>query len=105
MKQTINFSDFCDAFRDFDRNENFSYEGLELLFDMLEEIDENWELDVIALCCDYSEDGWESIADNYSIDLEDREDEDEKKEAVKEYLNENTFLVGETNGNFIYQLF
>ena len=105
MQQSINLYQFRDAFRDMDRKENFSYEGLELLFDMLEEIDENWELDVIALCCDYSEDDWESIADNYSIDLEDREDEDEKKEAVKEYLNENTFLVGETNGNFIYQLF
>ena len=34
MKQTINLSGFRDAFQNMDRKENFSYEGLELLFDM-----------------------------------------------------------------------
>ena len=105
MKQSVNFSEFCDAFRDMDRNENFSYEGLELLYDMFEELDENMELDVIAICCEYGEDGWEDIANNYSIDLDECEDDDEKEDAVREYLNENTFLVGETDNSFVYQLF
>ena len=55
MKQSIYLSDFQDAFRDMGRPENFSYEALELLYNMLEELDENYELDVIAICCDYSE--------------------------------------------------
>ena len=105
MKQTINLYQFRDAFYNMDRKENFSYEGLELLYDMFEELDENMELDVIAICCEYGEDGWEDIANNYSIDLDECEDDDEKEDAVREYLNENTFLVGETDNSFVYQLF
>ena len=105
MKETIGLSQFRDAFRDMDRKENFSYEGLELLFDMFEEIDENMELDVIAICCDFNEDDWESIAGNYDIDLDECEDEDEKKDAVEKYLQDNTFLVGKTAAGFVYQAF
>ena len=105
MKQTINLSQFRDAFYDMDRGSQFSYEALELLYDMFEELDENMELDVIAICCDYNEDDWESIANNYSIDLDDCEDEDEKKECVETYLSENTYLIGKTDEGFIYQAF
>lgn len=59
MKHTINFSEFCDAFRDLNREENFTYEGKKALFDILtfieEDTGEEMELDVVALCCDYSE--------------------------------------------------
>ncbi len=55
MTQNINKSMFRDAFYRMDRKENFSYEGLGVLFDYMEEYDENWELDVIALCCDFTE--------------------------------------------------
>ncbi len=59
MKQTINFSEFTDRFRDMDRDNNFTYEGKRALFDYLEEYEEDTgeeiELDVIALCCEYTE--------------------------------------------------
>jgi len=59
MKQTVNFSMFCDEFRAMDRKEYFSYDGLRALFDSLEEYEdscgEEIELDVIALCCDFTE--------------------------------------------------
>lgn len=59
MKQTINLSQFCDAFKDMGREEQFSYEGKKALFDYIEEIEENTgeeiELDVIALCCEFTE--------------------------------------------------
>ena len=57
MKSTVGLSDFRDAFQI--RKENFTYEGLEALFDYLEQYEEDTgeeiELDVIALCCDYTE--------------------------------------------------
>ena len=105
MKKTISLSDFRDAFRDYDRKDNFSYEGLKLLYDMFEETDPEMELDVIAICCDYYENDIETIASEYNINLDDIEDEDEKKEIVKEYLEEHTFLVGETPEGFVYQAF
>ena len=54
MKQTISLHDFRKAFQSI-RPDNFSYAGLEALYDFLEETDPDYELDVIALCCDFTE--------------------------------------------------
>lgn len=110
MKQSINFSQFCDAFRAYNRDNNFSYEGKRVLFDFLESIEEDTgeelELDVIALCCEYSEDHWEDIANNYSIDLSECEDDEEKEEAVIDYLQEHTLYIGASKyGSHLYQAF
>lgn len=105
MRQTINKSQFRDAFSDMGRGEQFSYDALGLLYDYLEEMDEDFELDVIAICCDFSEDSIEDIANNYDIDLSEFEDEDEKKETVLEYLNDHTSVVGETSSGIVYQQF
>lgn len=110
MKQTINLYDFRQAFVDMDRKTNFSYEGLEILFNSLEALEEDTgeeiELDVVAICCDFSENTPDEIADNYSIDLTDCADDDEKRDTVIEYLNNNTMVVGETGtGTIVYQVF
>lgn len=70
MKQTINFSQFYDAFQAI-RPDNFSYEGLRALYDWLEDYaddtGEDYALDVIALCCDFTEyESLEELQDNYS---------------------------------------
>ena len=58
MKTNVSLNDFRDAFKRFDRD-NFSYEGLEALYDYLIEteleMETELELDVVALCCEYSE--------------------------------------------------
>jgi hypothetical protein len=108
MKTTVSRYDFERAFADADRKENFSYEGLAVLFDYFESYEEETgqeiELDVIALCCEYTEDNPDDIIANYSIDVEGLDD-DEKIEAVRDYLNENTMLVGETATGFVYLAF
>ena len=106
MKQTINLYQFRDNFNQ-SRPNNFSYEGLAILFEYLEELENDtgneMELDVIGLCCDFSEDSLSSIVDSYSIDLE---GEDDHEQAVKEYLEDKTTLLGITqDGNFVYQQF
>ena len=101
MKQTINEWQFRDAFRDCGRGEQFSYEGLGLLYEWFEEYEESsgqeMELDVIAICCDFSEEDIEDIAANYDIDADN----------VEEYLHENTLLVGLTaeGRNAVYMAF
>jgi hypothetical protein len=114
MKTTVSKYDFERAFVDFGRKDNFSYEALNLLFDYFEsyeeETGEEVELDVIAICCDYTEDTVADIARNYSIDLSDLDPEDDDyeehcTEAVRDYLNENTQLVGETSTGFVYLSF
>jgi hypothetical protein len=110
MKTTVDFSDFREAFRNYDRESSYTREGLMMLFEYFEELEgdlgEEIELDVIAICCDYDENHWEDVAANYSIDLEDCEDEDDKIEAVRDYLSDNTTLVGEPlPGTFLYVVF
>jgi hypothetical protein len=108
MKTTVSRYDFERAFVDADRKENFSYEALGLLFDYFEDYEEETgqeiELDVIAICCEYSEDTIEDIISNYSIDVEGMDD-DEQIEAVRDYLEARTTLVGETASGFVYLAF
>lgn len=107
MKTTVSKYDFERAFVDADRKENFSYEALGLLFDYFESYEEDTgqeiELDVIAICCEYSEDNFSDIANNYSIDLEGLEGE-ERIEAVVDYLNDHTTVVGLVNDETIVYL-
>ena len=108
MKQTVYLSSFRDAFIKAGRKDQFSYEGLGLLFDYFEQYEddtgEEMELDVIAICCDFSEDTPENIAEAYSIDLDADKD---VMEQVLEYLSDNTNVVGyDLENNFIiYQQF
>ena len=71
MKETVDFNSFRRAFKAYGREDQFSYEGLMALFDYLEEYEDDCgieiELDVIALCWEYTEDSIQNIADNYSI--------------------------------------
>ena len=110
MKTTIDFFDFQEAFRSYGRDGSYTREGLEMLFNYLEEIEsgtgQELELDVVAICCDYDENHWEDVAANYRVDLSDCEDEEDKIEAVRDYLEENTMLIGEPlTGTFLYLVF
>ena len=114
MKTTVSCYDFERAFADADRKENFSYEGLKALFDYLEDYEEQTgeelELDVIALCCEYSEDTVADIARNYSIDLNDANPEDDDyeyqcRQIVFDYLSNETSVVGGTATGFVYAIF
>lgn len=110
MKTSVNFSQFCDAFRDMGRDDNFSYEGKRALFDYLEQYEyecgTELELDVIALCCEYSEESMEDIIENYRIDVSEAEDDEEKADIVEEYLNDNTMVVARlADDSFIYACF
>jgi len=62
LYQEINQADFISAFKSI-RPDNFSYEGLKALYGYFEELseDQNIELDVIAICCDYTE--YDSLAE------------------------------------------
>lgn len=111
--KTFNENDFINEFKAYNRMDNFSYKGLRILFESLEQIandcEMNIEMDVIALCCEYSEDSITDIINNYDIDLSD-ESYDSKEDLVEEYLQDNTYVCGsyeDDNGvtYFVYQSF
>ena len=56
MIMRITKQQFIDRFTYIGRGDQFTYRGLDALYDYLEEeFDEDYELDVIALCCQFSE--------------------------------------------------
>ena len=106
-----NVYQFREAFRLAGRMDQFSYEGLEVLFDYLEELSEDTgepiELDPVALCCDYYELSIDEIVDNYNLDLSEvnEDDPDSIIEVVREYLEDNTSVCGEVSDGFVYAAF
>ena len=72
MKQSVTRFDFVDWFRGSDNyKNNFSYDGLNSLFDYFEELEEGMgeeiDFDPIAICCEYSEyENLEEIKNSYS---------------------------------------
>lgn len=107
MKQTIGLSQFTDAFMAI-RPDNFTYDGLVLLFDYLEswkaDSGEELELDVIAICCDFEELTIEEIIRQYNIETDDIED-DEIDDYVMDYLNDETSVVGKTDNTIVFRSF
>ena len=107
MRQSLNFSAFVDAFRAYGRYDQFGYDALQVLFEYLEQYEEDagteLELDVIALCCEYSVDSVEDIAAQYGIDLSECEDDQDKLELITERLSDNTSVCGTTpSGQIVY---
>ena len=75
MIKTINEYDFIDAFKKMGRTDNFSNSGLIALYEYLEmlgdDLGQEIELDVIALCCEYAEyDNLEEFQADYSEDYQ-----------------------------------
>jgi len=94
MKKSINFSEFVDAFEKMGRRDQFSYEGKKALFDYLEQFEEDTgteiELDVIALCCEYTEyENFEELQDNYNV--EDMEELEQNTTVIM--IDDESFII------------
>lgn len=104
MKQTVTKSAFIDAFHDMGRADNFSYEGLCALFDWLEELGEEYELDVIALCCEFSEYGsaLECIEDaGYGFEPDPEDVEEDQEDEALDWLRNQTMVIDFPGGVII----
>lgn len=97
--QTIdNASQFADAFRQVGRPNSFTYDGYAAMYEYFEEMGTDLELDPVAIDCEFAEYDsainciedcgydWDGIGDSY-------ENDEEKEEAAREYLNDNTLLI------------
>lgn len=106
MKQTITESLFHEAFHHARRADQFSYGARSALFEYLTEIEdgsgEEIELDVVAICCDWSEHAsaadWakdyfnaHTMLDDLGLDPEATDDEIEA--AATEYIRDNGFML------------
>jgi len=94
--QTIDTaSQFRDAFYAANRGTQFSYDALDALFEFLEELtDEHYELDVVGLCCEYTE----------YADLEELMGNYDSIESLED-LHNNTLVLELDNGGLVIQDF
>lgn len=100
LVKKVYFNDFLEEFKKYGREDNFSYEGKKALFEYLNELSEDIgepiELDIIAICCDFTE--YDSLEEfNNDYDIEDIEDIDD--------INDYTTLIKIDNESFIIQDF
>lgn len=106
--QTLSKSSFIDAFTHSSRKDQFSYEALEAIFEYMEEYSANTgeaiELDIVAICCDWSECTWEEIARDYDVDLSECDTVTDKMGAVVDYLVVNTTYI-ELSDSFVFVQF
>ena len=99
MHQSINAYAFERAFVNADRADQFSYAARKALFEYIEEINPDYELNVIELCCEYVESTYDDVRSAYD-DCTDMADED-----VIEYLGINTSIVWFGNATVLYAQF
>lgn len=67
MKKSINLSKFRDSFKTMNRDD-YSYEGYEVLYNFLEEVSEgDYDLDVVGVCCEFSEDEANYFFEQYDV--------------------------------------
>jgi hypothetical protein len=99
MKITVTESMFCEQFKRV-RPDNFSRAALEALFAHFDEMEreqgEELELDVIAICCDWTEyDSALEAAESYGFEADKSEDEraDTSDRKALEFLRDNTWVL------------
>ena len=100
MKTHVTLYDFEQAFKNMNRLENFSYPALRVLFEYFEQLEEDLgeeiELDVIAICCDYNELTFEEFVSQYNVgELVDIE-------AIEHHCQDHGSFVGMTDTTVIF---
>ena len=120
MKQTLTTHDIADALKR-DENAGWSWEGAKALAEYLEQYEEDtgseFELNVVDIRCDYSEysDLQDWAGSHYgtiagecqaakSFGWDEDTTDDEKDEAIREYINAHGQLI-EFNGGIIVSSF
>jgi len=95
MIKTITQWEFVDEFKS-RRPDNFSRLGLLELFDYFEMIEdstgEQIELDIIAICCEYSEyDSLEEFQNDYGSEYESIDDIERETEVIR--IDDDSFII------------
>ena len=103
MYRTINEYEFEQAFKKMDKD-NYSYDGYRALYEFLDDVcssdDKGFELDVIGICCDFTE--YENLKEFQSEYYDDVAGD--KFETIEE-IEEETIVIKLDNGGFIIQVF
>ena len=95
MKKSIYESEFINEFDNYNRSENFSRAGRKALFGYLQDLEESTgsevELDIIALCGEYSEyENFEALQSDYT-GIESMEELEDQTTVIM--TNDEAFII------------
>ena len=82
----------------------YSLDGYQAMLDLFDEVGNNTELDVIAICCEFNEDAPADIINNYD-NIDEIKEAAGDLDALIDALNYYTFAVLLDNGNIFFQAF
>ena len=106
MLMTINLSDFRTEWARSSRAESFSYEGLEILFDFLEEVEPDHDLDLVALDSAYAESNLEDLIRDYGYAMDEEDEEELTLDNFADYIGRESTVLGTTShGTIVYLQF
>tara|TARA_R100000458_G_scaffold50585_1_gene50820 strand:+ start:1135 stop:1437 length:303 start_codon:yes stop_codon:yes gene_type:complete len=98
MKLDVDFHRFGKAFNDCGRGNQFSYDGLKALYEYIinfeEETGEEIVLDVIGLCCEYTEYDHFKIFQSEHTHMGYKSLEDVSNDTTVIPIDEESFIVG-----------
>ena len=111
LVKTFTAEELREEFRKFDRD-YYSLEGYQALLDLFDECGSNTELDVVAICCEFTEDSMENIMDEYSNIFDDEwreentdDDGEIDRQAFEDKLSYYTLSYTLSDGDYLYQDF
>lgn len=100
--ERVTESDFIQAFEACGRGNNFSIEAREAIYEYLEALSEDTgepiELDVIAICCEFSEITFDEVLEEQGED-----DEDDALDEYERQLERDHGWVARLSDSFVYQ--
>lgn len=105
MLARINFHEFQKIMDDTYNGTSFDYDGLQILFDFIEgvyeDLEQDYILDRVGLCCEFTQMTFDEVCDYYSIDILD----DDKKQSALDYIEYHSILIGHTDNSVIFHSF
>ena len=105
MYKNITQSEFTSEFHHAGRGKQFSHAALLALYDYLEEINPDTELDVVSICCDFSEySNAVEAAENYGFKLDADATEEQNEDTAMEFLRQKTSVI-DFNGGLVVENF
>lgn len=99
---TLNKQEFVNMFADYNRADNFSIAAREMLFDYYDDLSDDigqpFEMDVIAICCGWSEHDTNDLLREYGYlldkgELAECEDDSEKLEYIESVLQDHSSVL------------
>ena len=103
--KTFDLYDFRREFERYDRGNRFSDEAMEELYNYYDDLGEPYELDVIEICCNWTEyENLEEYVKEYMNESDfEGMDDDEKEEIIIDNLDNNTYFTRLDNGGLLIQ--